>query len=155
MTPVFQSIVDQGRGDCQRAAIASLFDLKLEQVPHFKLFGPDWWRVYYYFLMGIGYEFHGTSMGDRHRDKRNYDSVNGFFLATVPSRSYEGVRHSVIIDEKGVIVHDPNPNGLWQGVNVVESGDLVHVDIIERMDQDKKADEDLAAVLKRLLEMSK
>lgn len=138
MTPVFQACVDKGRGDCQRAAVASLFDLELEQVPHFRLYSSDdWWRVYFYFLMGIGYEFHGTSMAERHKGERNYSSVDGFFLATVPSRTIDGSRHSVLIDENGVVIHDPNPNKRWLGINVVETGELIHVDIIERINEAK------------------
>jgi hypothetical protein len=140
MTPVFQSTVDKGKGDCQRAAVASLFDLELEQVPHFRLYSSDtWWRVYYYFLIGIGYKFHGTSMAERHRDigRRNYESVNGLFLATVPSRTIDGILHNVLIDEMGVVVHDPNPNKRWFGINVIESGELIHVDIIERVEKDE------------------
>ena len=140
MIHVFQACVDKGKGDCQRAALASLFDLQLDQVPHFRLYSSDtWWRVYFYFLMGIGSEFHGTSMAERHRDteKRNYKSVDGFFLATVPSRTIDGSRHNVLIDENGVVVHDPNPNKRWLGINVVDTGELIHVDIIEKIEEAK------------------
>lgn len=150
MIQVYQSICDAGRGDCQRAAVASLFDLELEQVPHFRLYKDgQWFLVYYHFLMGIGYEFHGTSMAERHRDpaRRNYDSIDGFFLATVPSRTIDGARHSVIINEKGMVVHDPNPNKRWLGINVIESGELIHVDIIEkRVDEERATNDESPAI---------
>jgi hypothetical protein len=157
MTPVFQTIVEQGKGDCQRAAVASLFDLQLDQVPHFKLYGGNWWKVYCHFLLGIGWEFHGTSMGDRHasEERRNYTSVNGHFLATVPSKTFPDVKHSVVIDEAGVVVHDPNPNQLWKGINVIETGELDHVDIILPENVEEKEEQDMAAVLKALLERGK
>lgn len=146
MKPIFQSIVEKGKGDCQRACIASLFDLQLEQVPHFKLFGSEgkWFKPYRHFLLGIGYDFYGTSMGPRHSKKedRNYKSINGFFLASVPSRTFEESGHSVIIDEEGFVVHDPNPNKRWLGVNVIETGELQHVDIIEQEREPQSCEED-------------
>lgn len=42
MKPVYQTIIDKEIGDCQRAAAASLFELKIEQVPHFILFNEKW-----------------------------------------------------------------------------------------------------------------
>lgn len=35
MTPVFQEIFENGRGDCLRASIASVLDIPLEEVPNF------------------------------------------------------------------------------------------------------------------------
>ena len=35
MKKVFQTIVDKRHGNCMQAAVASLFDLELEEVPNF------------------------------------------------------------------------------------------------------------------------
>lgn len=35
MKKVFQTIVDAGNGNCMQAVVASLFDLELQEVPHF------------------------------------------------------------------------------------------------------------------------
>ena len=53
-------------------------------------------------------------------------NIDGFVMASVPSRTFKDVGHSVVMDLKGLIVHDPNPNRKWQDVNVLESGDLQH-----------------------------
>ena len=45
MKPIFQTITHDNRGDCHRAAVASIFDLEIEQVPHFRLFDDDTWGV--------------------------------------------------------------------------------------------------------------
>jgi hypothetical protein len=135
MKPVFQSVIDPDRGDCLRAAIASIFDLELEQVPNFRLYGEQaWFKVYWHFLRSLGYEFFGTAYRDRHSDpdRRNYRSIDGFYIASVLSRTFEGRQHAVVINEQGMVAHDPNPNRLWLGVNVVRTGELVGVDIIER-----------------------
>ena len=54
MTKVFQTIIDQGNGNCMQAAIASLFDLPLEQVPHFPEH-KNWKQVLMKFFEDRGY----------------------------------------------------------------------------------------------------
>ena len=125
MTPVDQTIICSERGDCMRATVASLFDLELEQVPHFRLFDDKtWFDIYYYFLYGLGYEYAGYNRVHKERKLEKKYSINGYFDACVPSKTFEGASHAVIIDLKGVVVHDPNPNKAWQGVNVLKSGEL-------------------------------
>lgn len=127
MILVDQQIVDSGRGDCQRAAVASILELEIEQVPHFRLFGDStWWHVYYYFMLACGWEYMGQHFPNRSK-LESVDSVNGLFQACVPSRTYPpemGITHAVLIDINGVVVHDPHPNKLYQGENVLESGAL-------------------------------
>ncbi|KAA0888741.1 hypothetical protein [Oryzomonas rubra] len=138
MTPVNQEIVDHGKGDCQRAAIASLFDLDIDQVPNFRKY-PDkgWFNVLWHFLHGIGYEYlgcpstpskakrpDGTWVYTRAPELDPADSINGYFYGVVPSKTFKDTTHAVVIDCNGLVVHDPNPNKRWQGMNVLESGDL-------------------------------
>jgi hypothetical protein len=136
MTPVNQSIVDKSRGDCQRAALASLLDLELEQVPHFRLFGDgEWINVFNGFIWSVGYEWNGSADLARHKSPANYDHVDGYVMAVVPSKTYadcENITHAVILDLAGNVVHDPHPSKAWQGVNVVESADLVYWYLIQR-----------------------
>lgn len=47
-------------------------------------------------------------------------------IASVKSKTFEDVGHSVIMDMDGIVAHDPNTNRLWQDVNILESGDLRH-----------------------------
>ena len=127
MRLVYQSIVDPDYGDCERACIATLFDLELEDVPNFILFGRDWGLEYQRFLNSIGYVFQGSAGLQRHKDTINkvgdylngfYESVNGYYKVSVPSKTFPGQTHAVIIDESGLVVHDPNPNEAWKGINV-------------------------------------
>ena len=53
-------------------------------------------------------------------------SIDGFVMASVPSDFFEGCTHSVVMDLKGVVVHDPSPNKQWQDKNALESGQLNH-----------------------------
>lgn len=130
---VFQSCVDPDRGDCHRAVIASLFELELEQVPNFRLFSDElWYKVYWFFLNALGWEYNGCAPAKRHIEDRNYGDINGFYYADVKSRTFPGRHHSVVIDAAGKVVHDPNPSQAFIGVNVVETGELCNVHIIER-----------------------
>lgn len=125
MIPIDQSVVDAGRGDCQRAVVASLLELELEQVPNFILFGDTvWFEVYNAFVWALGWQYEGCQEPGNGRDLLEEDSINGFFDATVDSKTLPGKTHAVVIDLTGTIVHDPNPNKRWQGVNVLESGEL-------------------------------
>jgi len=135
MTPVDQTVVDSGFGNCHQAVMASLFDLDITQVPNFILY-PDtqWWTVYWYFIYGLGYEWVGTGYPGQH-SLADTETINGSIEAVVPSRTFPGKTHAVLIDSAGVVVHDPNPNKLWQGVNVLESGDLKSWSIIEKRNQ--------------------
>lgn len=123
MTPVFQTNTTKGQGNCMQAAFATLFDLDLDQVPNFIKYSENqWFKVFRYFVESMGYPYNGCRQSDYLKEGPN---VNGYVKATVPSRTHGGeVTHSVIIDTNGLVVHDPNPNKLWLGENIVESGEM-------------------------------
>lgn len=132
MTKVFQDKFGIGHGNCMSAVIASLFDLKLEEVPYF--IGEDhWFEVYCKFIKEQGYEYDGIlynpkclgSWGDD-RFSEIKDSEEEYFDASVYSPylfdrnqfinnpNYSPPLHAVIIDKNFNIVHDPHPH--YQGV---------------------------------------
>lgn len=139
MIKVYQTIVDKGHGNCMQAAIASLFELPLEKVPHF-LECKNWFETFYNFVREQGYEFDGTlynynqwriinkrmgrptAKGLRTRlyKIKKMEGVKGYFYASVYSPKYYNqkdnppVTHAIIIDKDFNIVHDVNPtnNGL-------------------------------------------
>ena len=41
MTKAYQTIIDKSHGNCMQAAVASLFDKKLEEVPNFIEMKPN------------------------------------------------------------------------------------------------------------------
>lgn len=132
MIPIDQTIVDDKRGDCHRAVVASLFELELEQVPHFVLFdNANWFDIYFHFFYALGYEYIDLGKLKTHKLKLE-DSINGYFDASVKSKTFKNKKHAVIIDIKGVVVHDPNPNKLWHGINVLESGELCSWNIFKK-----------------------
>ena len=120
MIPINQTIVDKGDGDCTRATVASILDLTIEQVPHFIRFKDSWFNHLTSFFWTMGYKFEGTAYLYKEGKSKPYchslyktPSIKGYFMATVPSKTFKNISHSVIINKKGIVVHDPNPNKLW------------------------------------------
>lgn len=127
MTPVLQTIISRGDGDCQRAAVASILDLTIEQVPHFLRFGEEWCEIYIKFMFWNGWDYYGTCSINADRGLLYEDSIEGYFIASVPSLTFENVFHAVILDVNGDCIHDPNPNHKWNGLNIYK-------DILPRKD---------------------
>ena len=127
---VFQRVVGNGRdgnawGDCMKCAIATLFKLKYEDVPHF-IEHDDWHKIYRDFLVTQGYSWYGERTnsrcfghcGEPNSIKQHLESeegVGGLFYATVYSPKYYNraddrpSTHAVLVDKELNIVFDPNP----------------------------------------------
>lgn len=123
MIPVDQTISDGDIGDCMRAVVASLLDMQIEAVPHFLLHGDNWFGVFWRFLDAVGWVFEGSGR-PKSRVLLEEDSIGGYFLGIVPSKNFEGKTHAVVLDCEGNVAHDPSPNKNYQGVNVLQSGEL-------------------------------
>jgi len=131
MKPVDQLIVDKNIGDCTRACLASVLELDADDVPNFIRFGDNWFKVFWEFLRSLDYEFYGTGFpkGDKYPNGhilKESPNIDRFVIASVPSKTFSDIGHSVVMDLNGLIVHDPNPNKLWQGLNVLGTKDLNH-----------------------------
>lgn len=137
MNPVYQTIVDPGKGNCMQAAIASLFEKKLEEVPNFIEYPDNWFSIMWDFIRKQGYDYRGMLHNKNYntlmkptdqcfRDVKwhkssiitpknlyKYEGVNGYFYAGVFSPKYfnweRQTTHAVIIDRDYNIVHDPSP----------------------------------------------
>lgn len=135
MNKIYQTIIDKKYGNCMQAAYATLFNLKLEEVPHFLEEPQDKWfeRLWeFYKSQGYLYDFNidnhnlldvlGEKSGFRNQQKNRFDievpkrpAINGMFAAIVYSPKYFNIddkyhsTHQVLIDRKFNIVHDPNP----------------------------------------------
>ena len=135
MKKVYQTIVDKGHGNCMQAAIASLFEKELEEVPNF-IEHDGYFKPLYEFITKLGYSYHGmlhnkwysTLCTPTHEcfnelkwhrrsimtPKKLYkeEGVDGLFYAGVLSPKYFSwsghTTHAVIIDKNYNIVHDPN-----------------------------------------------
>lgn len=126
MTPVSQLIqheqsgdIVQSWGDCFRASLASLLDMRPEDVPHFcdgppPTDGPDLWHQqvnswlaqFDLFWMEFGVSEDG---GEAWRQSlRNYDAAI-YHLISGKSPRPHGRGHTVV-GLNGIVVHDPHPS---------------------------------------------
>lgn len=128
MIKVYQTIVDKGFGNCMQAAIASLLELPLNDVPNFKDYKDGWFDPFYKLLKKHGYEYEGGlynylnnrrlqpnfNSEDRFHELSGMTGVNGYFYACVYSPKYYNpddnppTTHAVIIDKNFNIVHHVN-----------------------------------------------
>lgn len=137
MKKVYQTIIDVDHGNCMQAAIASLLDLELNDVPNFIEYKHNWATEFFKFLKEKGYNWDATLYNINYNKLRGYitekkykthfyklkniKGVNGYFYAAVLSpkyydktkikdKNYRAPQHAVIIDKNLNIIHDPNPN---------------------------------------------
>jgi hypothetical protein len=122
MEKVYQRIVDAGNGDCMKCAIATLLNLKYEEVPHFLEFeSPNSEMIN--FMAAKGFEFelclynYPNSEYSTIEHLKNFEGIDGLFYASVFSPKYykkeDGidayqVTHAVLINKNYEIVFDPN-----------------------------------------------
>lgn len=119
--PVYQTIIDPERGDCERACVATILGCAIEDVPNFSEPGlpPESWMPMW--LQSVGWCLIETKRPTTPRDV-SYLGLNGIVgIGTVPSQAFPGGRHAVVIGWRPhpehpesalecYIVHDPNPN---------------------------------------------
>lgn len=140
MKEVYQTKVCNVEGDCERACVASLFELKIEQVPNFVLFKESAHFIYANFLYLLGYNYKGYMQYLKEGPNviNVKETVNGYTIASVNSSIFADTLHAVIIDKDFNIVHDPNPNKKYLGVNAIERNILDGWDRLELSSRDIK-----------------
>lgn len=116
MKPVFQDkFYEPGvpsnmqRGNCWTAAIASLLELDLHEVPNFVQIdvdgGKDWFLHTLSFIGDLGFDLYRVWTG--HQAQPEPDE---FYMVTGVSPRGNGLYH-VVIFQNGEMVHDPHPDG--------------------------------------------
>lgn len=129
MTPVFQTIFDNKRGNCLQAVMASLFDLPLDEVSHF-IIQDDWIQSLKDFYLLKGYDYDGRMWANsswQALKNKEYEKMNpsrwidtstvcfieDYACAQVYSpKYYRGKNlnqgfHAVVVNRDLQIVHDP------------------------------------------------
>lgn len=100
MKPVKQTIIDKDNGNCLQAAVASILELELYEVPHFIDQGLDWWFAYRDFLAQY-------NLFPVWTDK--FIPFGSWHIESVKSSHFPGETHAVVANPDCEIVHDPNP----------------------------------------------
>jgi hypothetical protein len=116
--PVTQTVIGQGKGNCMAAALASLLELPIEDVPNFSEFGGQFWPKLWEWLSARNLCMMATHV-----------KPNGYHLIRVISP--RGNFHHEMVGFNGDPVHDPYPGG-----NCQHDG-IVFYDLIYPMDISK------------------
>jgi hypothetical protein len=113
MTPQKQTIFTDEKnginGNCFTACIASLFDLPIDQVPHFSSHGENWFKVFYDFLKTTDFEINGTWHIPTNPKWKSFKGIDGYVIVggKFPRGTKNG--HSVIYKD-GEPFFDPHPD---------------------------------------------
>lgn len=105
MKPVHQTIFKPPHGNCLQAAVASLMELELDDVPNFMERGDDWEKCFERFALERGLQVVMFDVGEI----RGVWSPVGYHLIT--GKSPRGDYHHEVVGYRGEPVHDPHPDG--------------------------------------------
>ena len=116
MTPQKQTILtdieNDIQGNCFTACIASLFDLPIEQVPHFSSYKEDWFMVFYNFLKETEFEINGTWHIPNTPDWKSFKGIDGYVIVGGESPRKIKNGHAVIYKD-GEPFFDPHPDNTF------------------------------------------
>lgn len=131
MKRVFQSRIEKKHGTCMQAAIASLFELFIDDVPNFIELEGRWFHIMSDFYKERGYELCCYNpQGNMELTKQVLEvdgGINGYWYASVVSINLgPETTHAVIIDKDMIVVHDPNPNNFG---HVYSPEDILSIDV--------------------------
>lgn len=119
MKPVMQLVIDDPRkGDCFAACVASILEMRLDQVPNFCL-APDncWWDQFQSWLDGYGMcalEVNITVVDGSAKIPIAWMTPGVFCILSGKSPRGDWLHSVVAITEgkdKFVFIHDPHPDG--------------------------------------------
>jgi hypothetical protein len=134
--------------NCMQAAVASLLNLELNEVPNFKDYGPSMMHEMIKFVMNKGYDYYGSlsnpiqKISSWHKYKNEIikvdndfdrledcEGINEYFIASVYSIKHFDplsdniTRHAVVIDKKFNII---NPVGeSYKGITKFPLHDII------------------------------
>lgn len=121
MIKVYQDRFGEG-GNCMQAAMASLFDKELYEVPDFVKYDKYWGKIFIDYPIILGYKEEIVLFNENlnpdlldnftFKSIEKHEGINGYFYASIGSPSFfkeHGWTHAVIIDKNFNIVHDPHP----------------------------------------------
>ena len=107
MKPIKQTTYYGGgknHGNCVQAAVASILEIDLDEVPHFLLFGHSWDKAVACFMRSKGKKYGGIYKPEEWSKMK---TINGYYLAV--GLSPRGVYHCCVYKD-GKLAHDPHKN---------------------------------------------
>jgi hypothetical protein len=118
--PIYQTEFGEGKGNCFQAALASLLEVELDDIPNFAKYNPtgQFWPKFWEWMQENKLGILTTQV-----------KPNGYSLMRVKSPRLSS--HHEMVAFNGDPVHDPYPGG-----NCEHNG-LVHYDVIYPLDLGK------------------
>jgi len=101
-----QAWVDNTRGDCERTAVATVLQVCPAALRNYSEVPDDehWAFAQVKDLAAIGW----TPIWTTKEGVRKTESPTGWYVATVPSLTFEGSTHAIVVDQDLRLIHDPN-----------------------------------------------
>ena len=98
------------RGNCWQAAVASVLELPLEDVPNIQVYDDElhWFDSFREWLKQYGLGAIGVSTGGN-------ITIQGYHLIECKSTTLKNGGLHVVVGLNQEVVHDPNPNATTQG----------------------------------------
>lgn len=122
MIPVFQRIIDVGKGDCFKCCLASIFEQEYDNIPNFIEFKKSYMdETASQWLSTFGYKILRLDLRDQNSIYQiEWMLASGIYcILSVDSQKYPGGAHAVVgqfIRNKNEysleVVHDPNPDNM-------------------------------------------
>jgi hypothetical protein len=115
MTPQKQTIFnnfDKGiYGNCIQACVASLMDMRINNVPHFVTYGDDMIDVLKEFCNANGYRFSGLLYKPNEMELNDFKGVDGYYI--VGGKSPRNKYGHAVIYKNGKPFFDPHPDNTF------------------------------------------
>ena len=127
MTPTMQTIFGNGKqtgvpGNCIQACVATIFDLPLDAVPNFLIFGSQWEHAFILWLKSKDHEKSRYVAEWLKEDQVNLNGVPEGEYVMASGMAARGLMHACVFQKKDnwfVPVHDPHPDKTFYGDNEI------------------------------------
>lgn len=117
MTPQKQTVLTDKKnginGNCFTACVASLFDMPIDQVPHFSSYGSgSWIQIFFDFLNTTEFELNGTWHIPYKPNWKDFKGIDGYVI--VGGGSPRGIKNGhAVIYKDGEPFFDPHPDNTF------------------------------------------
>lgn len=126
MKPVYQTVFGSPGGNCMQAAVASIFELPLEQVPNFVENGDEWVEALVSFC--AKYNLRPVFLSLEKREPGTNIGFSGGWWSVVTGKSPRGDYYHAVVAYNGSIVHDPHPDGEGKLISLLDECVFVQID---------------------------
>ncbi len=133
MKKIDQTLICGDKGNCMQATLSTLFGKELSETINVMDYCQNSWFDALLEWLDKSTDYIYSGVVNAHEDSaetikalQSIYAINGLFYGAVKSKNFKGETHAVIIDRNGVVIHDPNPDRKWLGVNAARNNELIY-----------------------------